>query len=146
MNAAFARLRLYVKKISPKYPKYMPKICQRYAQDMSNICPRYPPRYPQDIPKIYIYIVSPDILPIYHKYSTVLLKVDLVCVGYLPVTLKVNVDAGNDFIYKLLLLLKTFLFFSTVHSITMKCCKSAEWIRYIAIYLGLPSKCNICQH
>ena len=24
----------------------------------------------------------------------------------------------------------------------MKCCKSAEWIRYIAIYLGLPSKCD----
>ena len=24
----------------------------------------------------------------------------------------------------------------------MKCCKPAEWIRYIAIYLGLPSKCR----
>ena len=24
----------------------------------------------------------------------------------------------------------------------MKCCKSAEWIQYIAIYLGLPSECQ----
>ena len=52
---------------------------------------------------------------------------------------KVNDDAGNEFICKLLVPLEPFSFLC----IKMKCCKSVEWIQYIAIYLGLPSECDI---